>query len=112
MERSFVATILFALLALAMAFIGNLVLLGLTGSAEHSAGTLAALLACGAAYIAQDRFTRSSYWLNEYEQTPVAPVDRDPWRRHVAAEKWAQFLQGVSASAWLSSVILLWLGLP
>lgn len=86
-ERSFVATTLFALLALAMAFIGNLVLLGLTGSAEHSAGTLAALLACGAAYIAQDRFTRSSYWLNEYEQTPVAPVDRDPWRRHVAAEE-------------------------
>lgn len=61
MNLSFLATILFGLLAIAAAFLANLVVLVFTASQWHVAGVLLAIAAAAASYWAQNQYTVAGY---------------------------------------------------
>ena len=69
MNLSFLATILFAAMAIAGAFLANLVVLVFTNSHWHGYGVILAIAAAGASYWAQHNFTNAGYHRDDLART-------------------------------------------
>ena len=76
MNLSFLATILFALLAIGALFVANLVVLVFTTSQWHVSGALLAIASAAASYWAQAKFTMARISREAIEQT-VHQVNRE-----------------------------------
>ena len=68
MNLSFLATILFALLAIGALFVANLVVLVFTASQWHVSGALLAIASAAASYWAQAKFTMAAIGREAIEQ--------------------------------------------
>lgn len=112
MNLSFLATILFALLAIAGAFIANLVVLVFTNSQWHLSGVILAIVAAAFSYWSQHCFTAAGYAREAAEgatqfsvrfQSAVESMER--------SEAFGVALQYGALTAIVASVACLWLGM-
>lgn len=111
MNLSFLATIAFACLALLGALLANLIVLVFTGSQWHVHGVLAAILAAGASYWAQNQYTAGAIaWTDA--QTSIHQVNRDALL--IAAEKaqgWGSIFRALAFVLLIASLACFWLGM-
>ena len=105
METTFIATIAFALLALAGVFLANLAVLLFTASPWHVWGVIAAILAAAFSYWSQHSFTQSFALIVDH---PTAYLTMDAFQRFEAVGRAFQLLGIVAFTA---SVVCFWLGM-
>lgn len=112
MNLSFLATIAFALLAIAGAFIANLVVLVFTNSHWHLSGVILAIVAAGLSYWAQHCFTAAGYARDVAE---AATQDSVRFQSSVEAmnrsESFGVAFQYGALAALAASVACVWLGM-
>lgn len=103
MNVSFLSTIAFGLLALAMTFTANLVGLALTGNPAFKLGIALALFATFLSYLAQSNFTASAEWLARHRQWTApgyaGPADPDAYEKHQRRERTGTILQMAAVTA-------------
>lgn len=107
MKLSFLATIAFAILVIAGAFIANLVVLVFTNSQWHVSGVVLSIMAAAASYWAQHNFTASAGYRQELLTSPGltglhAAADR--------AESLGVGFQYLAIALLVAAVACFWLG--
>ena len=112
MNLSFLATILFAAMAIAGAFLANLVVLVFTNSHWHGYGVVLAIAAAGASYWAQHNFTNAGYNRDDLAggqlQAVAAQAANEIMQR---SEQMGVVFQLAAVAMLVLSVAFFWLGL-
>lgn len=105
MNLSFLATIAFAILAIAAAILANLVVLVFTASQWHVWGVLFGIFAAGAAYASQMNFTQAAVSFEAWQVSGIAQSLSPEFTAYTRGETIGRWLQFVSLGAVLASLI-------
>lgn len=111
MNQSFIATIMFAALAIAGTFLANLVVLVFTASQWHVSGVVLAIIAAGATYWAQHSFTQAGYYRAEFDLPATADRLQALGESMDRAEAFGVAFQYLAIALIAASVACFWLGM-
>lgn len=103
MNASFLATVAYAMMALAMTFLANLIGYMATGSTAHQLGLVLTITATAAAYLSQSNFTAAAEWLSLHTRWTApnyaGPADPDAYAKHQRHQKSGTLLQMAAIGA-------------
>lgn len=110
MQQSFIATIAFALMVIAGAFLANLIVLVYTSSQWHVSGVLLAGAAAAMAYWGQHQFTASAGYSIEHAQQGASALG-DLAMRADSAEFRGMVFQVLGIACTVASYVCFWAGM-